>query len=50
MANRTFKTNVVYGDGTPARKEIGEATNQRRAREFAERRFGGECTSANEVY
>ena len=47
---KMFKTTIIYRDGTPARKELIEATNMRQARDFAERRYGGECTSANEVY
>ena len=47
---KTYRCNIIFKDGNPAQKQIVEANNQRQARDFAERRYGGECTSANEVY
>ena len=47
---KTYLCNIIFRDGTPSMKEEIEARNQRQARDFAERRYGGECTSANEVY
>ena len=49
MANKTFKCTIIFNDGNPAVQELIEANNPPQAREFAERRFGGRCTAANQV-
>ena len=48
MANKTFKCNIVFNDGNPAITELIEANNPPQAKKFAEARFGGRCTSANQ--
>ena len=50
MATKTYKCTIVFNDGNPAIKEEVEANNPPQAKRFAERRFGGKCTAANEVY
>ena len=47
---KKFKVNIIYRDGNPARKEVVRANNAPQAKEFAEARFGGEATSANECW
>ena len=46
--DKQYRCNIVYKDGNPARTEIIEANNPPQARQFAEARFGGRCTSANQ--
>ena len=48
--DKTFKCNIVFNNGTPAKTVLIEATNPPQARDFAEARYpGGRCTSANQV-
>ena len=47
---KTYRCNIIFKDGNPPIKELIEANNPPQARKFAERRFGGECTSANQVH
>ena len=48
--NKRFRCNITFpGKGRPARTEIIEALNPPEARELAELRFGGKCTSPNMV-
>jgi len=47
-SNKKFRCNVIYGDGNPAEQVIIEANNPPQARKFAELRYGGKCTSANQ--
>jgi len=48
---KTYKVNLVFRNGTPARQELIEAINPRQAKDFAESRYpNGEATSANEIY
>ena len=49
MADKTFKCNIIFNDGNPAATELVEANNPPQARKRAEARFGGKCTSANQV-
>ena len=46
--NKTFKCNIVFSDGRPARTVDIDAVNPPEARDIAERQFGGRCTSANQ--
>ena len=48
-SNKQFKCNIRYDDGNPAEQVIIEANNPPQARKFAEARYGGTCTSANQV-
>ena len=48
-SNKQFKCNIIYGDGNPSEQVIIEANNPPQARKFAEARYGGKCTSANQV-
>ena len=48
-SNKEFKCNIVYNDGNPSEQVIIEANNPPQARKFAEARYGGKCTSANQV-
>ena len=50
MAQKQYKCNIVFNDGNPAIREIIEANNPPQAKKFAEARFGGRCTSANQVF
>lgn len=49
MANKTFRCNIIFNDGNQAIQELIEANNPPQAKKFAEARFGGKCTSANQV-
>ena len=50
MADKTFRCNIIFNDGNPAITEEVEANNPPQARKRAEARFGGKCTSANQVH
>ena len=50
MAQKKYKCNITFNDGNPAIREIIEANNPPQAKKFAEARFGGKCTSANQVF
>jgi len=47
---KTYRCVITFKDGNPPIREIVEANNPPQAREFAERRFGGQCKSANQVF
>ena len=46
---KQFRCNVVFGNGNPAQTVIVEAQNPPQARSFVEARYGGRCTSANQI-